>query len=355
MKVDIFSFGGSDRKVAVMRHILTVLTAILINLASWFMLVFGKQIYVEDVKFITIVIGVISACLETVVVMEASFAFSRLVIRAFINVRCTFGSMLLKNILLLVGVVLISAAISFVYTLLHLEPDGMFMNIFFCNVLVAYFLTSVFFMSFLASKCMKEQTLAQQVTIDKLKLKTDNHFVFNSFAILESLIQTNPESALEFTASMSGMYRYIVSKGDTKVVPLQEELMFMDEYKKNLKSCYGNIGLVLDDALGELISFIPPLTLQGLVENAVKYNRHSSKDHLVIRIFYDRDKECIVVSNNRLPMSSSVESSRTGLETLNLRYNAICGRGIKVKESKDEFIVSLPIIKQDDLYESHNH
>lgn len=349
MEIDFFSSGNMDRRLAARRHLATLLTAVLINMVFWFFQSMGEPSDGHAFDFTSTFFELFSTCIETIVVMEASFAVSKIIIRSFWNVKYSFGSLLLQNFIMLCSVVLISASVSYAYALINPDSSWLSWDVFLCDVIVAYFLTSVFFTSFLTNRYRKEKELAQQVTIDKLKLKTDNHFVFNSLATLGGLIQTDPQAAMEFNSSMSSMYRYIVSRGDCKVVSMAEELSFMEEYRKNMTIRYGGISIHIEEDLERINSLIPPLTLQGLVENAIKHNRHGSREQLTVTIGHDGDRRRIVVSNNKLPLSRSLDSSGIGLETLDHRYIAICGKGITINDSDDEFSVSLPIISQTDL------
>ncbi len=327
-----------------------MLTAILLNLAFWFIQSIGAPETGEPEGWSTFLREIFSTIVEMVILMEASFAVSRLVIKAFWKVKYSFASLVAQNILLLIGVVLIASLISIAYAYLIPEGGWLSWDVFLCDVLIAYFLTSLFFSSYLSNRYQKEKNLAQQVTIEKLKLKTDNHFVFNSLATLGTLIDTNPQEAASFNSSMSRMYRYIVSKGDANVVTLLEELAFMEEYRKNLAVRHKDISILVDEQLSRHNSLIPPLTLQGLVENAVKHNRHGSSFPLIIDISLNGDGSMICVSNNRIPIERSIEESpHSGLETLDLRYQTICGKRIIVEESHDTFTVSLPVIHQSDL------
>ncbi len=350
MDINIFSSDGSKPGVAARRHLLTLLTAILLNLAFWFLQSIGAPETGGPEGWRVFLKVIVNTIVEMVILMEASFAVSKLVIRAFWKIKYSFASLVAQNILLLIGVVLIASLISMAYAHLFPEIGWMSWDVFLCDVLIAYFLTSLFFSSYLSNRYQKEKSLAQQVTIEKLKLKTDNHFVFNSLATLGTLIETDPEAAASFNRSMSRMYRYIVSKGDATVVALSEELAFLEEYRKNLAVRHTDISIHVDDRLSGHNSLIPPLTLQGLVENAVKHNRHGSNSPLHIDMSLNGEGSKITVSNNRAPIERSIEESpRSGLATLDLRYQTICGRGIIVEESLDAFAVSLPVIHQSDL------
>ena len=350
MDINIFSSDGSKPGVAARRHLLTLLTAILLNLAFWFIQSIGAPETGEPEGWRMFLQEIFSTIVEMVILMEASFAVSKLVIKAFWKVRYSFASLVAQNILLLIGVVLIASLISMAYAYLFPEIGWLSWDVFLCDVLIAYFLTSLFFSSYLSNRYQQEKSLAQQVTIEKLKLKTDNHFVFNSLATLGTLIETDPEAAASFNRSMSRMYRYIVSKGNATVVTLSEELAFMEEYRKNLAVRHADISIHVDDQLSRHLSLIPPLTLQGLVENAVKHNRHGSRCPLNIDISLNGDGSMITVSNNKTPMERAIEDSpRSGLATLDLRYQTICGKGIIVEEGGDTFTVFLPVILQSDL------
>ncbi len=350
MDINIFSSDGSKPGVAARRHLLTLLTAILLNLAFWYIQSVGAPGTGEPKGWRPFLMEMTGTIVEMVILMEASFAASRLVIKMFWKVKYSFASLVAQNILLLISVVLIASLISLAYS--HLFPDigWMSWDVFLCDVLIAYFLTSLFFSSYLSNRYQKEKSLGQQITIDKLKLKTDNHFVFNSLATLGTLIDTDPEAAAAFNRSMSRMYRYIVSKGDAPVVLLSEELAFMEEYRKNLAVRHADISINVDERLSKSRSLIPPLTLQGLVENAVKHNRHGSSALLGIDISLDGEGTMISVSNNRAPIERPIEESpRSGLSTLDLRYHTICGKGIVVQENMDTFTVFIPVILQSDL------
>ena len=350
MDINIFSSDGSRRGVAAKRHLLTLLTAILLNLAFWYIQSIGAPEMGEPEAWRTFSREIVSTIVEMIILMEASFAVSKLVIKAFWKVKYSFASLVAQNILLLIGVVFIASLISLAYARLFPEIGWMSWDVFLCDVLIAYFLTSLFFSSYLSNRYQKEKSLAQQVTIENLTLKTDNHFVFNSLATLGTLIETHPEAAASFNRSMSRMYRYIVSKGDATVVTLSEELAFMEEYRKNLAVRHADISIQVDEGLFGNNSLIPPLTLQGLVENAVKHNRHGSSSPLTILMSLNKEGTLITVSNNRAPIERSIEeSTRSGLSTLNLRYQTICGKGILVDEGQDTFTVSLPVIRQSDL------
>ena len=189
------------------------------------------------------------------------------------------------------------------------------------------------------------------MSVEKLKLKTDNHFVFNSLATLGNLIMTDTQAAADFCNSMSRMYRYIVTKGDAVTVPVSQELAFTEEYAKNITLRYSNVNISIDPALRQTDMLIPPLSLQSLLENAIKHNSHTADKPLEISV--SRTGDSIVVSNNLNPLKSSITTTGTGLKTLHDRYSMIYGKEITVVNTKTCFSVQLPLIPND--YESSDN
>jgi len=353
VKVNIFTSDNSSPRVARRRHLLTLLTAVLLNELLWLILHPDFSDFLQGGSIVDWLLGMLPTLLDTLVLMEMSLLLSRLIIRLFWRRKYSFASLLLQNLLLLFSVILLSVLIAAVYAKLFPEAWSLSWDVFTCDSLVAYFLTSVFFISYLTNRYRAEATVSLQATIDRLKLKTDNHFVFNSLATLGSLIETDPEAAAAFNDSMCRMYRYIVSKGDARVVPLREELGFVEEYAKNLTLRHSHVHIHVEGAPGPAEALIPPLALQGLIENALKHNASGADRPLDIRIRIDGD--AVTVSNNLQPLANPIPSTGTGLQTLGERYRLICGKEISVDRGDDSFVVRLPVITNKDLYESTDH
>ena len=352
-KVNIFTSDGSSPRVARRRHLLTLLTAVLVNELLWFLLYPDFSDFSQGGSFADWLMGMLPTLLDTLVLMELSLLFSRLIIRLFWNRKYSFVALLLQNLLLLLSVIALSFLIAWVYSRIFPEAWTLSWDVFTCDSLVAYFLTSVFFISYLTNRYRAEATVSLQATVDRLKLKTDNHFVFNSLATLGSLIETDPAAATAFNDSMCRMYRYIVSKGDARLVPLREELGFVEEYAKNLTLRHSHVYIRVEGAPGPADAMIPPLALQSLIENALKHNASGADRPLDIQLRIDHDT--VTVSNNVQPLTNAIPTTGTGLQTLSERYRLICGEEISVHATETHFSVCLPVIKSTDLYESLDH
>lgn len=177
---------------------------------------------------------------------------------------------------------------------------------------------------------------------DVLKSQINPHFLFNSLNILNSIISEDSEHAKRFVQNFSKIYRYILEKRDSDFVPLNEELKFIESYFYLIKSRHmdkveSNINI--DDSSNYMII---PMSLQLLVENAIKHNVATTDKRLKIKILVENDY--IIVSNNINPKNSSEHSSQLGLNNLSKRYEYLTSKNILIKETDKDFEVKLPII-----------
>lgn len=366
MDTNIFGTKDSDHRVARRRHLFTLITAILVSYTVWSLIeVWGGDYGTYQRGIGEIIADFMTSAVETVILMEISFLICKMVIRAFRNTQYSTLILLFQNLILLASVIITAGALSYISHLFYWNELVFSWESFLCYSLVAFFITSVLFTSFLtnryrdeAEKALKtelqlkeEKALTLQMSVEKLKLKTDNHFVFNSLATLGNLIMTDTQAAADFCNSMSRMYRYIVTKGDAVTVPVSQELAFTEEYAKNITLRYSNVNISIDPALRQTDMLIPPLSLQSLLENAIKHNSHTADKPLEISV--SRTDDSVVVSNNLNPLKSSITTTGTGLKTLHDRYSMIYGKEITVVKTETCFSVQLPLIPND--YESSDN
>jgi len=184
-----------------------------------------------------------------------------------------------------------------------------------------------------------------QSQFESLKNQVSPHFLFNSLNTLSSLIEENPETAVRFVNQLSKVYRYLLQSNEKKLTTLKEELEFLDAYIFLLKTRFGE-GLKMTKDLPEeyLTSLIPPLTLQILIENAVKHNVVSAANPLSIEIkACSDDRICIV--NNKQKKTINVASTGLGLANISAKYKLLNKPAINIHDGPTAFNVSLPIIK----------
>ena len=199
----------------------------------------------------------------------------------------------------------------------------------------------------LEKEIVKESTKAETATakFESLKNQLDPHFLFNSLNVLTGLIEENPENAIDFTTSLSKIYRYVLEQKDKEVVPIQEELIFAKTYINLLKLRFENsIDFELDQSLINDGEFIVPLSLQILLENTIKHNIVSEQKPLKIKI-YKQDNN-LIVENTLQPKDSIKDSTGVGLNNIINRYQLISNREVVIAKENNLFQVKIPILTQ---------
>ncbi len=180
---------------------------------------------------------------------------------------------------------------------------------------------------------------------ESLKTQINPHFLFNSLNSLSSLVETDKRIAVEFIHGMAQVYRYILDSTESDLTTLRQELSFLHAYFYLLKTRFGNN---LRETISVPESFlnmrIPPLTLQILVENAVKHNIVSAGKPLFLKIAASGEDE-ITICNNLQKKSGAVPSSHFGLKNINRRYELLSMQGIRIREDAVSWCVSISLLK----------
>lgn len=199
----------------------------------------------------------------------------------------------------------------------------------------------------------KLKTLTAESQFVALRNQVKPHFLFNSFNVLSGLVHKDPPLASEFIQQLSRVYRYLLYHQQEKVVDLATELEYLDSYIFLLKIRFGD-ALQVSKEVEEAIQkkyFVPPATVQLLVENAVKHNKVSRKNRLNVNIF-EQDR-FLVVQNNLQSKSQQEPSSGLGLENIRLRYRHLANQEIIVEKNEQHFTVRLPLILLPDYESTH--
>lgn len=187
------------------------------------------------------------------------------------------------------------------------------------------------------------ETVAMQEKMNALKQQIDPHFMFNNFSILSELIVEDGRLAVKFLDNLSKVYRYVIGNHDKDTVALSAELAFLDSYMYLMSMRYEDAVIV--SVSGELRNSpgrIPPVSLQLLVENALKHNRFSATQPLLVRLSVADG--CVVVSNTMHPLASPTVSTGVGLSNITARYALLCNRKPRVSKADGVFTFYLPII-----------
>lgn len=191
---------------------------------------------------------------------------------------------------------------------------------------------------------MKEKEIALQSQLNSLKLQINPHFMFNNFNNLLELIEEDSGLAGKFLSNLLKVYRYIITNLDRNLIPVADEIKFLDSYLYLMKVRHDE-GVIAKVSPGvrQCKGFLPPAVLQLLVENAIKHNSFSSEHPLVIDIKLSDDY--ITVSNLKSPLMSPIESTGLGLKNITERYALLCDKKVKIENAENFYSVSLPIIK----------
>jgi hypothetical protein len=188
--------------------------------------------------------------------------------------------------------------------------------------------------------------------LDVLRNQVSPHFLFNSLNTLVALIPEDPAQAVRFTKALGHVYRYILQHKDKEVVDLGTELDFTEAYIHLMKVRFEDslrIQVRVDAAHRRLL--VAPLTLQLLLENALKHNVASLAHPLVVDIHVEaavdgrRGGSTLVVRNNLNRRQGAVDGTGTGLANVRQRYAILSDRPVDVIETRDHFLVAVPLLE----------
>lgn len=189
---------------------------------------------------------------------------------------------------------------------------------------------------------LKIENIANQ--FEALKNQLNPHMLFNSLNTLYSLIRESPEKAQEYLNELSKVMRYTLQKdSDSHSIPVRDELEFVYSYIYLLKMRYeDNLTFKFDIDESETNKQLPKMSIQLLIENAVKHNEISNRHPLSIEVRTNNDS--IEVSNRLQLRRGTISSTGIGLSNLSNRYKLLYKKDIEIIETDDTFTVVLPLI-----------
>ena len=181
--------------------------------------------------------------------------------------------------------------------------------------------------------------------LQQLKGIVNPHFLFNNLNSLSALIAENPAQAEEFLNELTKVFRYLLRNNETDLTTLEQELQFLDSYFHLLQTRYGTaIELELDIDPATRSYLLPPLTLQLLVENAVKHNRLMKTAPLRIELYSEGDDR-LVIRNNLSIREQPSESTGIGLRNIRSRYTLLGEGAPVIQKDAHHFSVAIPLIR----------
>lgn len=217
---------------------------------------------------------------------------------------------------------------------------------FIISLVVTGIFYTIYYYRFTQERKVKEQKIiagTASAQFDALKNQLDPHFLFNSLNVLTSLIEENPAAATKFTTALSKVYRYVLEQKNKELVTVEEELKFAQLYMSLIKMRFeDSILFEIPEKLSNPEAKVVPLSLQLLLENAVKHNQVTEANKLHISI--QEDNGNLVIKNNVQPKSVVKESSGVGLRNIRQRYHLLTNRPVTVQQNDKEFWVTIPLL-----------
>ena len=235
----------------------------------------------------------------------------------------------------------------------HYEDAGM--NLLY-SLIIILFLELLYYFRHWAKALTETAALKQknaETLLASLKDQVNPHFLFNSLNSLSSLIQSSPNQAVSFVHELSGVYRFLLQSNKRPLIEIRDEFAFLNSYMHLLQTRFGE-ALKYTIEIPPLFDayLIPPLTMQLLVENAVKHNIVSTNQPLLIDLNISDDR--LVIKNNLQKKKTPVTSNRMGLMNIISKYGLLTDEDVEITETEKEFIVTLPLLKKD-VYDGISH
>lgn len=192
---------------------------------------------------------------------------------------------------------------------------------------------------------LKKEMLVSKYT--SLKNQISPHFLFNSLNTLTSLMYENRDLASDFLSRLASSYRYILDNTEEDLVSLKKELNFLDSYifMMNVRH-QGALKINTEIKIDAAQFLVPTLSLQMLVENALKHNFFSKEKPLEIHIF-SVGKIGLVVENSLRDRTNKEESTQLGLKNIKKRYSFYTSQEVTIETDEENFRVTMPILRND--------
>lgn len=190
----------------------------------------------------------------------------------------------------------------------------------------------------------REKANMAQFRYLKLKRQVNPHFLFNSLNILDCLIcEEEAEKASTYTHKLAGIYRYMLKSEDEDIVPLRDELVFVQLYIDLLKVRFPEgFDVIIDVPEDKMARFVPPCSIQLLIENATKHNAVSTDNPLIVHVREEDGN--IKVCNNIVPKVTKSPSTGLGQKYIRQLYMDMSGKQIEIENTETEYCVTLPLL-----------
>jgi len=217
----------------------------------------------------------------------------------------------------------------------------------FISISISAFFTGIDFLKNWKKEAVRAEQLEKEkiaTQYESLRNQVNPHFLFNSLNALSELVYEDQELAVKYIRQLSQVYRYVLDSMNFEVASLEDELDFLESFVFLQKIRFGENLSVDIDVKKKSTRFILPLSLQILLENAIKHNVVSKENPLKIQLFIEG--ECLVVKNRLKAKRSLEKGTGIGLKNIEMRYSYLTENPVQIHEKEGHFIVKIPILKE---------
>lgn len=266
--------------------------------------------------------------------------------RALLGTAITIFVNLIVIYIVIITVTVLVHGGSYNYVLTQDGKNTVLITFIIVTVITLIFYSVGFFREMQAERVLNQNLKEEKIKaeLNALKAQVDPHFLFNSFNVLSGLIDENPNQAQKFLGGLSKIYRYVLENRDEDLISLKAELGFAKEYLRLQEIRFeDSINLELSVDESQMVKRLPALSLQLVLENAIKHNGFDSENPLNITITDEGDQ--LVVKNNKKKRTRLIQDTGMGLANITQRYDLRKVGGFRIEDSNDFFSVHLPLIE----------
>ncbi|GGE90798.1 hypothetical protein SAMN05443634_10995 [Chishuiella changwenlii] len=241
--------------------------------------------------------------------------------------------------------------ISFLFNTVERNFNRHTISVSFLSNIINGFIYGSFFLAYYYYHQNKQQQLKlinynralSESKINQLKSQLNPHFLFNNLNILDQLIEEDKQVASDFLNEFAEIYRYVLQGLDRKTILIEEEIEFAQQYFKLMQHKYGNAYLLnIENKLTNNLVYIVPLTLQLLIENAIKHNLGTLQNPVYISV--EITDNGIEIKNNKILKQYTKTSSGKGINNLVEQYKILTENSITIENSDELFTIKIPLI-----------
>lgn len=275
--------------------------------------------------------------------------------------------LMVESLLLLASTIILNAIVNFIfyqcissepvpgkYDITSQEETRSIILFWVTNVLVSFMImainTGIHLIEKWKDEAVKTSELNQvavESELQALKLQIDPHFVFNNLSVLSELILEDQQLGYDYSENFTSIYRYMLLNSKKNIISLEEELKFLRSYMFLIKHRVGEgVHFIVEVSEQSRVLYMPPFTLQILVENAIKHNKVVKTNPMQIKIYSTPNDE-LVVENSLLPVEKVLSSSGIGLANITRRYSLLSSKEPAIIKDDSIFKVIIPLLKYD--------